>query len=237
MVSAFLASLNGIHAELDIVWPEGREPSCCDKDGRHYAMKGYPRPVSIGQVEAHLLYNLAVSGHVTRAFEVGTGFGYSSFWLGAAINRNSPTEGWLGSMDDHSEGAIGARGLHFAASGARRLGLERTIDYIVGASPVDTQRHIVSPINLAFIDGAHKAAQPRADYMAIRDSLSESAFLIWHDVRAEYDVADGVSAAITDGWFPIVFPTSCRLCVCYRHIREWDIALYAFDHARALSLL
>ncbi len=237
MTSEFLASLDAIHSELAIVWPGGREMSCCANDGRHYTIKGFPRPVSIGQVEARLLYNLAVSGDVAWAFEIGTGFGYSSFWLGAAILRNSPTGGWLGSLDDHSEGGVGRRGFDFAVSGAKRLGLDRIVDYVVGASPADIHKYVSKPIDLALIDGSHRGTQPLDDYMALRAQLSNARFLVWHDVQSQYDVGVGLAAAIKDGWSPIVFPTSCRLCVCYRTVGEWDIALNAFERARRLSLV
>jgi hypothetical protein len=237
MTSEFLASLDTIHSELAIVWPKGREMSCCPNDGRHYTIKDFPRPVSIGQIESRLLYNLAVSGGVTRAIEIGTGFGYSSFWLGAGIARNSATIGWLGSLDDHSEGGIGRQGLDFAVSGAKRLGLDRVVDYFVGASPGDIHKYVCEPIDLALIDGSHKGTQPLDDYLALRAQLSGARFLVWHDVQAQYDVGEGLAAAIKDGWSPIVFPTSCRLCVCYRKVGEWDIALRAFERARTLSLL
>jgi predicted O-methyltransferase YrrM len=237
MIAEFLESLSDIHSELEVVWPDGRESSCCSNDGRHYALKGFPRPVSVGQVEAHLLYNLAVSAGVSRAFEIGTGFGYSSFWIGAAIKRNAPFNGWLGSLDNHSEGSAGPIALDFAASGAKRLGLDRTVDYIVGSSPSDVDKHVSAPVTLAFIDGAHGSGQPRLDYLAIRRRLSDTAFLVWHDVQSRYDVWDGIAEAIRDGWSPVVFPTSCRLCVCYKSAKQWDLALDAFTAARALSLL
>ena len=237
MTIEFPAALNVIHDQLEVVWPNGRESSCCPNDGRHYTMRGIPRPVSIGQVEAHLLYNLIVLNRVERAFEIGTGFGYSSFWLGAAMQRTNPESGWIGSLDDQSEGGLGATGIKFARAGVKHLGLDSTVEYLVGVSPADVSRHLSMPIDLAFIDGFHRNGQPRADYIGLRDWLSAKALLVWHDTQAEYDVGDGIATAMRDGWSPIVFPTSCRLCICYRQIDQWATALQAFDKANVLEII
>src|SRR5439155_7365392 len=116
-------------------------------------------------------------------------------------------------------------------------GLDGIVEYFVGASPADIARYLSTPIDLAFIDGFHKNGQPRADYIGLRDWLSDNAFLVWHDTQAEYDVGDGIAAAIQDGWAPIVFPTSCRLCVCYRQVDQWEKALQAFNRANTLEIV
>lgn len=237
MNTPFLTSLEPVHAELQAIWPGGRESSCCPNDGRHYTMKGHSRPVSVGQVEARLLYNLAVSSGAKRAFEIGTGFGYSSFWLGAAIFRNHAVDGWLGSIDNHSEGGVGQTGLEFAVAGSKLLGLDQTTKYFVGTSPVDLYKHISEPIDLGLIDGNHSGMQPSDDYQGLKPFLSDSSLLIWHDVQSRYTVGAGLAAAIKDGWSPIVFPTSCRLCVCYKRLSDWDLAMSSFEAAKLLSLV
>lgn len=237
MKDSFLRRMSAIHDDLHVIWPEGREGSCCDNDGRHYTLKNKDRPVSVGQVEARLLYNLAISAGVHNAFEIGTGFGYSSFWLGAAIFHNSKDSGWLGSLDNYSEGGIGQAGHGFALSRAKFLELNKTIHYYIGNSPEDLSKFISKPIDLALIDGNHNGAQPLNDYKGLRPFFSDSAILIWHDVQRHYDVGEGLALAIKDGWSPIVFPTSCRLCVCYKTVSHWDLTLKSFENARELILL
>lgn len=237
MKEHFLEMLNQIHCDLEAIWPNGREADCCGADGNHYRLCGFRRPVSIGRVEARLLYNLTRRSRARRAFEVGTAFGYSSFWIGAAVRENRVNDGWVGSIDNHSEDSAGENAFSFARSKAEQLGLSDIIQYYIGNSPQDLDAILVEPIDIAFIDGNHHGEQPKSDYEGLRPYLTNSSFLIWHDVQAQYGVASGISAAIADGWCPVVFPTSCRICVCYRGQDQWKTLLTSYLAAEKLELL
>ena len=236
MAEEFLALMDGVHARLRVMWPNGREAECCENDGSHFALLEHSRPVSLGQVEARLMYNLVVRMNAMRVFEVGTGFGYSSFWLGAAVKRLHGSSGWVGSIDNQSEGSVGADAQLFAVENASRLGLAETNHYFLGTSPRDIERFLSGTVNIAFIDGNHRDSQPSEDYIGLRPFLEVSSALVWHDVQSQYDVCDGISMAIRDGWSPVVFPTSCRLCVCYKDYAVWEAALHSFSTAAALRL-
>jgi len=135
--SIFLEQLDELHIQLEEIWPNGREAVCCAKDGHHFTLKGFSRPVSIGRVEAYILYNISKRFSVKRAFEIGTGFGYSSLWLAAAIVANYGNYGWLGSIDNQSEGELGNIGLEFARAAAQSLGISPVTHYFVGGSRKD----------------------------------------------------------------------------------------------------
>jgi len=237
MISALEQSMDKLHSSLNILWPEGREESCCKSDGPHFTVNGYDRPVSIGQVEARLLFNLCSLRKVRTAFEIGTGFGYSSLWIASAIVKTYGQNGWVGSLDNYSEGGLGIKGLEFARSSSRSMGLDNIIHYIVGTSPDDIDPSTVPEIDFGFIDGNHNGNQPTRDYRALQTVLSSAGAIAFHDANSRYTVSEAIACAINDGWSPIVFPTSCRICVCYKKEEDFSLAIRAFEAARILQLV
>ena len=236
-IEIFNNKIEDLHSILETVWPSGREKSCTASDGHHYSLPGHTRPVSLGRVESHFLFNLVVAVRAKRVFEIGTAFGYSSFWLGFAVHLLDAAHGWVGSIDNHSEGTLGREGFDFAHKTAEHIGLTGNIQYFVGNSPTDIHKYLTSSVDLAFIDGDHNGLQPAEDYRGLKPYLENARLLVWHDVQARYNVKDGLSEAIADGWSPIVFPTSCRMCVCYKHYSDWTAAISAFQHAEQLTLM
>ena len=229
-----------VQSELELVWPNGREPSCCPLDGEHYSLPGQPRPVSISKVESHLLYNLVIATASRSVFEVGTGFGYSSLWLAAAVHSLYGAEGWVGSIDNYSEGGRAGESTarhQVAQALAKRLNLSETVTYFVGESPSDLSSVIWSPLDLVFIDGNHHGEQPTLDYQGLRPFLTSDSLIVWHDVQSKYSVANGIANAIKDGWSPVTLPTSCRMTVCYRTFSSWEKICQAFNEAMELRTL
>lgn len=226
-----------MQSSLEIIWPHGRNSVCAPEDGRHFILPGYSRPVSIGQVEAFFLHNLAKLIGAERGFEIGTAFGYSSFWLGHAIAKNHPTRAWFGSLDNWQEGSIGTSGLKFAKEWAERLSLSNVVKYLTGNSPEDVLRFVSEPVDIAFIDGNHNGDQPLKDYKALRELLTKNGVIVWHDIEPRYGVNLAISEAIKDGWSVVTFPTSCRIGIGYRTFASWNAALDAFMTARRLELV
>lgn len=235
----FVSKLTKVHERLNILWPKGRESSCCTNDGVHYILPNSQRPVSSSQVESRLLFNLVIVSNAKRVFEIGTGFGYSSFWLAAALNKLHGKRGWLGSLDNFSEGDLGRGSLTFAKENSKFLGLDDITHFFVGESPqmISDSVSVGGPLDLAFIDGNHHGEGPCLDYQGLKPHLAEESLLVWHDVQSKYGVAKGLSAAIQDGWFPVVFPTSCRICVSYRTLTGFDYAQKAYEAASDLCML
>lgn len=231
----FLARINQLHSELDVIWPHGRDPVCSKNDGPHYTLRGYKRPVSIGRVEAYLLYNVVRLFSAHRGCEIGTGFGYSSFWIGAGI-RSLGRGGFFGSVDDLSEGMLGDRGTVFARRWAEKLELSEINDYYAGRSPEVLATLSLDELDFIMIDGNHNGDQPMADYKGLKPYLCSDSLLIWHDVQSKYSVNHAVAESMKDGWSVVTFPTSCRLAISYCTMRGWNSAIEAYDMAKNLQL-
>ncbi|ABS61951.1 hypothetical protein Plav_0328 [Parvibaculum lavamentivorans DS-1] len=225
-----------MHADLDSIWPTGRNPECLPNDGGHFTLKGYTRPVSIGRIEAFLLFNLVRVLNIRTAFEIGTGFGYSSFWIAAGVIENDKG-GWVGSIDSQQEGGLGVHGLDFARRWSNIIGLDSVLHFFTGKSPDDLSHVIREPLGLAFIDGNHYGEQPVLDYTGLQPHLLQDGILVWHDIEKKYGVNAAIAASIKDGWSLVTFPTSCRIGVSYRTLAGWQAATEAFSAARNLQII
>jgi len=230
---AFRRGIKEISRDLQPIWPEGRNLNSIAGDGPHYTLNGFDRPVSIGRIEAATLKNIAELLPVASAFEIGTGFGYSSLWIGAGMALSGREHLWLTSLDAQTEGRLHDNGRRFAQAAAETLGLSSIIHYVVGSSPADVPAVLTGRmLDLVFIDGNHHGEQPLADYKAVRNSVQENGLLLFHDVEPRYSVSDAISASLRDGWSFAGLPTSCRLGACYRTPRAFDCLLEAFHRAR-----
>ena len=188
-------------------------------------------------MEGYFLFNLCYLAEARSGFEIGTGSGYSALWLSAGIVDASGTQGWFGSMDDHSEGGIGDAGHEFATRAILELGFENTVRLFVGTSPSDVQRFLDGrTLDVVFIDGNHHGEHPIADYEALKPYLEESAIIIWHDVHPSYRTPAAVAHAREDGFHTDVFATSCRIAVSWRVPSRRPMIMKAFEDARRLKL-
>lgn len=202
--------LSPIHAELDRVLFPDHEP-LDDLDWMH-KLKNRKFPYSITDEEGLVLYDLVTRLGLKRGYEVATAFGYSSFYLGMAFRAN---QGSLVSMDAYVEEdqqdfiydeatarrhAAGHQktladgrladlpeGLRFAMAGARTLGLEGTVRYEVGFSPMDVPSVLAgAQLDFAFIDGSHFGEAPCADVDAVLPFLDKDrCLLVFHDTHCE----------------------------------------------------
>jgi predicted O-methyltransferase YrrM len=160
------------------------------------------------------LYNLVWMSRVSTAFEIGTGFGYSSFWIAAGMARNEGGKKWFGSLDNHSEGGLGESGIRFAIPSAKTLGLDAIINYFSGTLRDDLNFILNGKVlEMCFVDGNYRGDQPLTDYHGLRPFLREGSCIIWHDVNDRYTVSETVAEAERDGWRTIALPSSCNLAV------------------------
>jgi predicted O-methyltransferase YrrM len=231
--SKFRLRLGEVSRQLNPIWPEGRNPRSIPGDGPHYTLSGYRRPVSVSPIEAETLKSIAQSMPVVSAVEIGTGFGFSSFWIAAGMAVTGRDNLWLGSLDSQTEGVLKEEGVAFAETAAASLGLSAIIHYAVGSSPEAVPALLDGrELDLAFIDGNHHGSQPLDDYGAVMPYMKETSLLLFHDVEPRYSVADAVNAAMKDGWSFVTLPTSCRLGACYRVPSAFDCLLASFTQAR-----
>ena len=111
--------------------------------------------------EGELLYQIALSCHARKIVEVGTSYGFSGLWWGAALQQNG---GQLHTIDK-SEKKYDASRLNF-----ERAGLSgHVVNYLGDA--MDVLGKIDGPIDLAFIDADKPATQAYFD-------------LIWPKIRS-----------------------------------------------------
>jgi predicted O-methyltransferase YrrM len=102
-------------------------------------------PMQVSAEVGKLLHVLALAVKAHRILEVGTLFGYSAIWMARAL----PAGGKLLTLEADPERAREAEGW------ARRAGLERTIEVVVGPALVTLARlPRAEPFDFAFLDAA-----------------------------------------------------------------------------------
>lgn len=232
----FLKKMTLVQEKLYPIWKKGRFKSCISNDGFHWRMKGFWRPISISSIESIILYNLVITLKIKKAFEIGTGFGYSSFWIASAIFNQYGKKGWFRSLDNYSEGKLGIKGYDFAIENSKFLGFDKISEYCIGKSPEDVNRVINNHIiDLIFIDGNHHGMQPLIDVKSVLNNIDENSVILFHDVNSRYNVKNAVNFLEDNGWKFLLFPTSCNLGICYRN-NEIQIKK-AFNFATKKTLL
>lgn len=222
----FLEGIQQIHSKLDERWPGGRVQLSDNLSDHHWTLKEQHRPVSVSTVEALFLFNLVDCLNAESVIEIGTGFGYSAFWMAAAIHKNTGGSGSVVSIDDASEGGSSRAGLQFARAGAAILGLESVITFREGTSPAAIEELATDSFDLAFIDGSHRDDQPTLDFEAVERCLSSEGVVVWHDVHSPYSVMRAIKYSESIGFYTMFLPTSCRMAVsCRRKSRLTDARL------------
>jgi len=97
---------------------------------------------AIPRVSAEFLHVLVLAGGHRRGLEIGTSYGYSGLWLGAALMHNG---GALTTIDRNSGKVKAARETFSSA------GLAETID-VLGGKAGDVLESIEGPFDFVFID-------------------------------------------------------------------------------------
>lgn len=218
LVSETIGRMDVIHEKLDPILFPGMLP--VSEHDSMWKLREKDFPYSITPEEGLLLYHMIKSNNLKRGFEVATAFGYSSFYMGQAFAK---TGGHLVSMDAYLEeekedfmysaeeveahvadlketlktaAANAPFGLRFATTGAKDLGIDQHVDYVVGASPGDIASVVGDQqLDFAFIDGGHHNGQPQIDVRAVAPLMDPDRFLmVFHDAQAP-DVAEAAFLA------------------------------------------
>jgi broad specificity phosphatase PhoE/predicted O-methyltransferase YrrM len=233
----FLKQIELVEDRLEPIWPEGRNP-CVARDGQHWTLAPFQRPVSIGKVESYFLHNLAALLAPDVMLEIGTGFGYSSIWMAAGAIAANILKPVLFTIDNQSEGGLGNEGLRFAREACRQVGVSRVIKFVHGSSP-DVLATILRDraVTLAFIDGNHHGQQPTIDFRGVSAFTHQKSIIAWHDVDERYSVPEAFAGAVAEGWRGRIFDTSCRLGITYRVTEQESLIEKAFESACNLMLL
>lgn len=216
LVEEVIVRMLPIQAELDRVLFPGHEP-LGDLDWMH-KLKNKKFPYSLTDEEGLILYKLVTDLGLKNGYEIATAFGYSSFYLGMAFQKNG---GKLVSMDAYVEeteedfiydeatakkraemyGSMRQNGeldklpegLKFALFGSKHLGIQDTVRYEIGFSPVSVPALLKDEkLDFAFIDGGHFGEQPCLDVDAVVPYMNlEKCIMMFHDTQCEA-VAKGV---------------------------------------------
>lgn len=186
-------------------------PKWCeiDKWDASYKMPAKPFPWSCTMQEGLIMERILRAIRAKNAFEIATAFGFSSLFLGRAVQANN---GRLISMDCYIEETVGScvyspeelarhveqvrtevaaghlpEGMEVARRNLQLARLENVIDFVVGASPHDVPAHIGScRLDAALIDGGHFGDQPTQDLEAILPFLEPTCAVFFHDDKNEF---------------------------------------------------
>lgn len=215
-VDTFVRRLTPVHARL----AAGNRPD-------NWRLHTHPTPCSIAFPEGVAMATFIVRHHLRSAFEIGTGFGYSTVWIAMAMET---CRGHVTTVDNYMEEKIGHRAsskqVHPDAE-CRRFALE-ALD-LCGVRSIVTLHADVWPsarpllpgsVDFLFIDGHHYGTAPTDDFIACAPALHmPGCAVFFHDssgpeVRAAIHAANemlGRGGALVRN---IRFPTSCFLhCV------------------------
>jgi len=204
----------------------------CPEDGKHFAPKGSSRPLSVSHIEAKFFFNLVSLTQPNNVLEIGTGFGYSSSWMAAAM-RHSNTRGMIFTVDDWSEGDPRINRMAIASDIWTTLGISEHITQLVGTSPHIIENTSLPQMNLIFIDGNHRGDQPVADYHACKRLLFDRTLVLFHDAQARYGVDRAIELAQRDGFSIMRLNTSCEPCIAYKSLEGKAYV----EHALGLAYL
>jgi predicted O-methyltransferase YrrM len=227
-LKAFRSELRAVEADLlEEVWAEGRNPRNTS-DGHHFVLPGTPRPVTVSRTEARFLANFVAMLNTSTVLEIGTGFGYSTAWLGYGVSLSRP-EGRVYTVDDFSEGERATSHSGTAEEIWKRTGTSAFIRQILGTSPGDVDAQSPMLAGLAFIDGEHRGSQPLLDYRAAKRHLAPEGCILFHDVQDKYTVRQAVAAAESDGFKTFPLNTSCEPVLAVRTSAQLTLANCALD--------
>lgn len=231
-------SILQLHKELQRVWPEGRYKGSVTGSGGHWRLPNQTRPVSISTMEGHFLANLVFLMGGGTILEIGTGFGYSMLWIALGLSHCSGVKKRLISIDNYSEGEEATVNQRFAQRLIARYQLSEFCELHVGDSPKSIAPALKSDlIDIAFIDGGHRAEQPIKDYRELVRHLSSDGLIVWHDNWCEYSVPKAIHIAEEDGFSSFPLDTSCRLCVSFNGDNQRRLIEESFSAARAKRLV
>gem|GEM_PF-2659228 len=209
-----------IHQQLDPIWPTGRRQDAVAGSGPNWVLRGTNRPVSVDELEGRFLCEIVSQTNRKNVVEIGTGFGYSAFWIALGLFRTPKSAGEVHSFDTLQEGGIGRKGHEFAQSIAEMCSFGQLMNFHIGSSR-EIGKNFLRPrsIDLVFIDGDHNDGQPYQDYLSLKPFLTDDAIVVWHDHDDRYSVPDDVNRVCRDGYEKLIFRSSCQMAVTVRDPR------------------
>lgn len=191
-----LAAVTARMAPLQVALEAVDDADARDLLDRSRTLPGHAHPRSCTDEEGFVLYDTIAAAGLKSGLEVGTGFGYSTAYLGMALQRNG---GRLLSMDGYVEEALDSdeygpaelvqalaevaermergehpAGLSFAAEQLSALGLDEVVSLSLGASPGSLREALFGRlIDFALIDGGRLGDQPLEDFTAVLGFLEQ----------------------------------------------------------------
>ena len=231
----FLSIIEEINSSLTPIWKNGKPPYNCLNYGPHYIFPGSERPVSIGKIESYFIHNTVKISKAKIAFEIGTGFGVSSWWIGHAMRNDGE---WFGSIDNFSEGEKIIERKKFIDESSHKLHLEKINHYFEAESPKDLDKIIGKKrLDIIFIDGHHYQDAPISDFKSILKFTTENSIIIMHDVQEKYTINNALKYAQEIGWKIKTYQTSCGIAICSRQNSFFAKSDQAYEKANKLSLI
>lgn len=235
----FVREFDAARSKLcEVRWQAARAQSA-SWDGGHYSLRGHPRPVSVSKAEAWLLA-LSVDALVAQSVvEIGTGFGYSTSWLGLGAMMSG---GRVLSIDDHSEGSLGSTGAEAAVELLTACRVRDSVSLVDGQSPDDIPGCAgEAPLDFVFIDGNHNGGHPERDFRATADQLADTGVILfhdafWHSLDRRNTVHRAVERALADGFEMLAIDTSCQPVAVSRSRSSLELIRDAFQAAKSLTL-
>ena len=219
-----------IHRQLDPIWLNGRRDDAVSGSGPNWTLRGVSRPVAVDELEGRFLSEIVTQTGRNNAVEIGTGFGYSAFWIALGLSHAPNSTGELHTFDNLQEGGLGRRGHEFARSIAQRCGFGHLIKFHIGSSrEIESKTLRQRSIDFVFIDGNHNDGQPYQDYLSLKPFLEDDAIIVWHDHDERYSVPEDVNRMCHDGYEKLVFKSSCQIAVTFRESRWTETIRKAFQ--------
>jgi SAM-dependent methyltransferase len=233
-----LARVQPLHAALEPL----EEDATLDELDRRYRLPG-AHASSCTAEEGLALYHVIAANGLRTGFEIGTGFGYSTAFIGLALRGS---RGTLVSMDCHVEqparddvhAAVGEvlasverqappAGLAFASEQLGALRLDDVVTLSIGISPGSVRDAIFGrAVDFALIDGGRSDDQPSRDLEAVLAQLDRRCavfFFAGNDGDPAVERAVALAEAAL-GSAAIVLPTRSRLTLVGRDLDQAGVA-------------
>lgn len=131
--------------------------------------------LNVPRETAEFLHALVLAGGFRRGLEIGTSYGYSGLWIGAALRHNG---GVLTTVDNNPRKAAAAREV-FA-----RTGLSDVIAVLEGDA-IDALRQVDGPLDFVFLDADKESCQRYVE--SLWPKLAHCATLVTDNVTSHAD--------------------------------------------------